>query len=105
MKSVVKSIMRQHNGNGKDQPEADNENDARFEAGLDAETDERTTRARGTLYELIARFRKDAASTDDQEAQSVFEFAAEIVAGLSRALRQFQERRMSGEQPDRDADS
>ncbi len=75
------------------------------ESTLSLEAQERTTEARSLLYNLIVRFRKDAAKTDDKEAKSVFEFAAEIIAGLTRGFRKFQERRSSTPSGDKEADS
>ncbi len=51
----------------------------------------RTIYARGKLYDLIAQFRREAASTDDPKARSIFEFAAEVVAGLARAFRDYED--------------
>jgi len=47
------------------------------------------------LYELLVRLRKNAANTEDQRTKMLFDFAAEVVAGLSRAFRGFEERRRS----------
>lgn len=47
-----------------------------------------TSRARQYLYDLIALFRKDAEESTDIQTQSIFEFAAEVIAGLARAFRQ-----------------
>lgn len=61
------------------------------EVGLDPDTRQRTNEARSVLYPLIARFRKDAAEANNQAVRSIFEFAAEVLAGLTRAFRQFEE--------------
>lgn len=48
-----------------------------------------TVRARAQLYELIAGLRKEAAATDDPKARTMFEFATEVVVGLVRAFRNY----------------
>lgn len=48
--------------------------------------------ARHTFYALIARLRRDADKINDQETKMLFEFTAEVLAGLARAFRQFEER-------------
>lgn len=47
----------------------------------------RTTRARGLLYDLITRFRKDAREADTAATRAIFGFAAETLSGLVRAFR------------------
>lgn len=49
-----------------------------------------TRKARAKLYELIARFRKNAAETDDTNAQSTFETAADVLGGLVEAFRKYE---------------
>jgi len=80
------------NNNGEQQPNAEDYNSP-VGSTLSPEAQARTTEARSSLYNLIARFRTDAAKTDDKEAKSIFEFAAEVIAGLTRGFREFQERR------------
>ena len=50
-----------------------------------------TTQARGVLYTLIARFRQDAAEAEDKRTRSIFEFAAEVISGLARAFKSYEE--------------
>lgn len=56
-----------------------------------SDTDEKgivpTSRARRSLYNLIATFRKDAAYSDDELTSSLFNYAANVVAGLARLFR------------------
>lgn len=49
-----------------------------------------TRKARAKLYELIARFRKNAAETDDTNAQSTFETAADVLGGLVESFRKYE---------------
>lgn len=51
-----------------------------------------TSHVRNLLYDLIVRFRKDANEASDVQTRALFEFAAEVISGLSRALRQHEER-------------
>lgn len=46
-----------------------------------------TSNARSSLYRLIARFRKNAQQADERTTQSVFNFAADILTGLTRLFR------------------
>ena len=57
----------------------------------------RTSRARQYLYDLIALFRKDAEHSADIRSRSMFEFAAEVIAGLARAFRQHEAEMADGE--------
>lgn len=49
-----------------------------------------TTRARGQLYVLIAQFRKEAQQTTDPEVSSLFATSAEVIAGLARSFREYE---------------
>lgn len=42
----------------------------------------KTTKARALLYDLIARFRKDAREAENAATRATFEFAAETLSGL-----------------------
>lgn len=59
----------------------------------DPEVGRMTLKARSKLYELIVQFRSDAAVISDAKAQTLFEFSAEILAGLARSFREFDESR------------
>lgn len=57
----------------------------------DAEIARRTLKARSKLYELIVQFRMDATEVSDPKAQLLFEFSAEILAGMARSFREYDE--------------
>ena len=59
--------------------------------GRDAEIARRTLKARSKLYELIVQFRMDAAEVSDSKTQLLFEFSAEILAGMARSFREYDE--------------
>ena len=63
----------------------------RQESTRDAELARRTLKARSKLYELIVQFRMDAAEVGDPKAQVLFEFSAEILAGMARSFREYDE--------------
>lgn len=48
----------------------------------------KTTAARGMLYQLIVRFRRDAEQSDDVSTRTIFEVAVEMLSGLALAFRQ-----------------
>lgn len=60
-------------------------------------TGSQTTLARETLnacsklYELIVQFRNVASTTEEPRAQALFEFSAEMLAGMARAFRTMEE--------------
>jgi hypothetical protein len=56
-----------------------------------AEIARRTLKARSKLYELIVQFRMDATEVSDPKAQLLFEFSAEILAGMARSFREYDE--------------
>lgn len=64
---------------------------AQPEGPPDAEIARRTLKARSKLYELIVQFRMDAAELSDPKAQLLFEFSAEILAGMARSFREYDE--------------
>ncbi len=66
----------------------------------DPELGRRTLKARSKLYELIVQFRMDASTTNDPKAQVLFEFSAEILAGIARSFREFDESRSNGSAPE-----
>lgn len=59
----------------------------------------RTLKARSKLYELIVQFRMDAAEVDDPKANLLFEFSAEMLAGMARAFREYDENSEQPNQP------
>jgi hypothetical protein len=59
----------------------------------DPELNRKTLKARSKLYELIVQFRMDASTASDPKAQMLFEFSAEVLAGMARAFREFDESR------------
>jgi hypothetical protein len=59
----------------------------------DPELGRKTLKARSKLYELIVQFRMDASTASDPKAQVLFEFSAEILAGMARSFREFDESR------------
>ena len=65
----------------------------------DAEIARRTLKARSKLYELIVQFRMDAAEVSDPKAQVLFEFSAEILAGMARSFREYDENPNHPNQP------
>lgn len=65
----------------------------------DAEIARRTLKARSKLYELIVQFRMDAAEVNDSKAQLLFEFSAEILAGIARSFREYDENPDQPDQP------
>ena len=67
--------------------------------GRDAEVARRTLKARSKLYELIVQFRMDAAEVTDSKAQLLFEFSAEILAGMARSFREYDENPKLPNQP------
>lgn len=52
---------------------------------------QKITQARNQLYQLLASLRKDAERASDPSTQTVFEFSAEVIAGLARALRRYED--------------
>lgn len=65
----------------------------------DSEIARRTLKARSKLYELIVQFRMDATETGDPKAQMLFEFSAEILAGMARSFREYDENPDNSDQP------
>lgn len=65
----------------------------------DSEIARRTLKARSKLYELIVQFRMDAAEAGDPKAQLLFEFSAEILAGMARSFREYDENPKQPNQP------
>lgn len=57
----------------------------------DTEVARRTLKARSKLYELIVQFRMDATEVSDPKAQLLFEFSAEVLAGIARSFREYDE--------------
>lgn len=64
-----------------------------------ADTARRTLKARSKLYDLIVQFRMDAAEVKDPKAQILFEFSAEILAGMARSFREYDENPGQPNQP------
>ena len=62
-----------------------------LQGNRDAEIARRTLKARSKLYELIVQFRMDATEVSDPKAQLLFEFSAEILAGMARSFREYDE--------------
>jgi hypothetical protein len=52
---------------------------------------QKIAQARNQLYQLLASLRKDAEKASDPNTQTVFEFSAEVIAGLARALRRYED--------------
>lgn len=65
----------------------------------DNEVARRTLKARSKLYELIVQFRMDATEVTDPKAQLLFEFSAEMLAGMARSFREYDENPKSPDQP------
>jgi hypothetical protein len=57
----------------------------------------RTTKARGLLYDLIVRFRKDAREADSSATRAIFEFAAETLSGIVRAFKEHERSKQKAE--------
>ncbi|MFW5708822.1 MAG: hypothetical protein ACOCX5_01245 [Chloroflexota bacterium] len=53
---------------------------------------QRNVRSRRALYTLIVRFRRISNHAEDMETRTIYAFAAEVISGLTRALRQFENR-------------
>lgn len=50
-----------------------------------------TLNARSKLYDLIVQFRQDAARLSDPKAKLLFEFSAEMLAGMARSFRNLED--------------
>lgn len=50
-----------------------------------------TSTARGMLYRVIARFRKNAENADDPKTRSMFEYAADVLTNLVRLFKEHEE--------------
>lgn len=59
----------------------------------------RTSEARGMIYQLIARFRRDAEQSDDARTRTIFQVATEVLSGLAMAFRQHEAHLAEDEEP------